>query len=95
MNHPKVVTHAGVTLDLSQVKCFKLSPFSLSDDDETNRILIELKPRLEYVFHPGSRAWEKETVSDSISQPFASYDQAAAYLREWEDIWQDYLENED
>ncbi|WP_460611410.1 hypothetical protein [Hymenobacter terrigena] len=33
MNPSKVVTHAGLTLDLAQVKCFKLSPFDNCEND--------------------------------------------------------------
>ncbi len=74
MSTPKVVSHAGVTLDLAQVKCFKLSPFSEVNDD-TEKIVIELKTRVEYIFNPETRKWEKETITDSIRQQFASYDQ--------------------
>jgi hypothetical protein len=91
---PKVVSHAGITLDLSQVKCFKLSPFALNDDEAADWLIIELKSRIEYVFHPQSRKWEKETINDAIQQQFASDEQATAYLREWEEIWQSYLQDE-
>ena len=91
---PKVVTHAGVTVDLSQVKCFKLSPFTLNNDEANDWLIIELKSRIEYIFHPQSRKGEKETINDAIRQQFASYDQATAYLREWEEIWQRYLDDE-
>lgn len=33
-------------LDLSQVKCFKLSPF-ITGDNTTRHLLVELKTRLE------------------------------------------------
>ena len=91
---PKVVSHAGVTVDLAQIKCFKLSPFTLNEEETGDWLIIELKSRIEYVFHPQSRKWEKETITDTIRQQFASYEQATAYLREWEEIWQSYLQDE-
>ena len=33
MPTPKIVTHAGLMLDLAQVKCFKLTPFTTDDND--------------------------------------------------------------
>ena len=39
MSTPKIVVHAGLMLDLAQVKCFKLSPF-ITDDNATNQLII-------------------------------------------------------
>ena len=91
MPNPKIVTHAGLMLDLSQVKCFKLSPF-ITDDNDTRQVIVEFKNRLDYVFHPGTQQWEKEYFAEQIAYNFPSYDIAQAYLREWEEIWQDYLD---
>lgn len=90
MSTPKIITHAGLMLDLAQVKCFKLSPF-IVDGNDTKQLVVEFKTRLEYVFHPGNQQWEKEYFSEQIEYDFPSYDMAQAYLREWEEIWQDYL----
>ena len=89
----KIVTHAGLMLDLAQVKCFKLSPF-LIDGNNINQLVVEFKTRLEYVFHPGTQHWEKHTMNEQIEQEFPSYNTAEAYLREWEEIWQDYLDEQ-
>lgn len=90
MNKPKVVTHAGLTLDLAQVKCFKLSPF-ITDANNTRQLVVELRTRLEYVFHPGTQQWEKDYFTEQIEYEFPSYNTAQAYLQEWVEIWQDYL----
>ncbi|GAA3969618.1 hypothetical protein [Hymenobacter antarcticus] len=43
-----ITTHAGLTLDLAQIKCFKLSPF-LMDGNDTRQLLVEYKTRPVYV----------------------------------------------
>ena len=91
MPTPKVVTHAGLMLDLAQVKCFKLSPF-ITDENDTKQLIVEFKTRLEYVFHPGTQQWAKEYFAEQTEYDFPSYDAAKAYLREWEEIWQGYLD---
>ena len=45
---PKVINHVGTSVDLSQVKCFKLSYFS--DIGKKNTVTIEFKKRIEYIF---------------------------------------------
>ena len=77
-------------LDLAQVKCFKLSPF-ITDTNDTKRLIVELKIRLEYVLHPGTQQWKKEYFTEQIEYEFPDYNAAQAYLQEWEEIWQDYL----
>jgi len=89
-NKPTVTSHAGLTLDLAQIKCFKLSPFLIAGND-TRQLLVEYKTRPVYVLHPGTNQWEKEYLTDVIAYDFPSYESAQAYLREWEEIWQDYL----
>ena len=93
MNPPKIVTHAGLMLDLSQVKCFKLSPFNNGEND-TRQLVVEYTTRTEYVRHPGTRQWEKEHVCEVITYDFPSYETAQAHVREWEEIWQDYLDEQ-
>ncbi|RAK62421.1 hypothetical protein [Hymenobacter edaphi] len=92
-NKPTVTTHAGLTLDLAQIKCFKLSPF-LTDGNDTRQLLVEYKTRPVYVLHPGTKHWEKEYLVDVIAYDFPSYESAQAHLSEWEEIWQDYLESQ-
>lgn len=89
-----IITHAGLTLDLAQIKCFKLSPFLLEGND-TRQLLVEYKTRPVYVQHPGTKQWEKEYLTDVIAYDFPSYESAQAYLSEWEEIWQDYLETQE
>ncbi|MCB2411023.1 hypothetical protein [Hymenobacter lucidus] len=89
-----IITHAGLTLDLAQIKCFKLSPF-LIDGNDTRQLLVEYKTRPVYVLHPGTKQWEKEYLADVISYDFPSYESAQAHLSEWEEIWQDHLDGQD
>ena len=90
MATPKIVTHAGLMLDLAQVKCFKLSPFII-DSNDIRQLIVELKTRSEFVFHPGTQQWEKEHFAEQIEYEFPDYNTAQAYMQEWEEIWQDYL----
>ncbi|GAB2961416.1 hypothetical protein GCM10027048_31830 [Hymenobacter coalescens] len=91
MKAPKIVTHAGLTLDLSQVKCLKLSPFT-SSENESGQLVVEYRTRTDYVWHPGTQQWESLPIAEVIRYDFPSYESAQAYVREWEALWQDYLD---
>ena len=93
LNKSSIITHAGLTLDLAQVKCFKLSPFHVEDND-TRQLLVEYKTRVQYVLHPGTKEWEKECLADVISYDFPSYESAKAHVSEWEEYWQEYLDRQ-
>ncbi len=45
--------------------------------------------------NPNNQQWEKEYFTERITCDFPSYDTAQAYLREWEEIWQDYLDEQE
>lgn len=90
---PKVIEHAGVTLDFSKVKCFKLSQFD--SIGKPNTLSIEFKTRLEYVWNPNSEKYEKEEINEKTEIEFPSWDSAKAYSREFEEIWQDYLDGQE
>lgn len=94
MNKATITTHAGLTLDLAQIKCFKLSPFHINDND-IGQLLVEYKTRPVYLLHPGTKQWEKEYLAEVIAHDFPSYESAQAHLREWGEIWQDYLDGQD
>ena len=91
VQEPKVIEHAGAIIDLSKVKCFKLNQFT--DVGTPNILTIEFKSRIEYVWNPNSTKFEKEVINDKTEIEFPSYDSAKAYSREFEEIWQDYLES--
>lgn len=86
---PKVIHHAGVSIDISQVKCFKLSPFT--SDSEIRTLIIEFKKRVEYIYNSQTEQFEKQEINDLIEVEFPDWDIAKQYTNEWEEIWQDYL----
>lgn len=92
MNSPRVVTHAGLTLNLSRVKCFKLNSFS--NIGKTNTLIVEFKKRYEYVQHPESGAFEKQEFNEQTELEFPDYETAVIYRDEWIEIWQDYLDEQ-
>lgn len=88
---PKVVNHAGISVDLSQVKCFKLSPFS--SINKTNTLVIEFKRRVEYIYNPSTQQYHKEEINDITELEFPDWETAWQYTDELEEIWQSYLDN--
>lgn len=89
MNNPKIVTHAGLSVDLSKVKSFKLS--NHIGIGKENTLIIEFKQRFEYIFHPGKKKFVKQEFNDQSEVEFASYRAAEVHQEEWVGYWQDYL----
>jgi hypothetical protein len=87
---PRIISHAGVSVDLAQVKCFKLSNFS--GIGKQNTLTIEFKKRIEYILNPSIGEYVKEELNDATEITFPEYEIARAYTTEWEEIWQDYLD---
>jgi len=92
MNTPKVVTHAGLTVNLSQIKCFQLSNFR--EIGKRNTLIVEFKTRYDYIKHPATGEWEKQEYNEKTELEFPDYETAKAYISEWIDIWQDYLDEQ-
>ena len=92
MIKPKIISHAGVYIDISKVKCFRLSQFI--GDGKGNILIIEFLPHIECFWHPGIEEWEKEVLNSTTEIEFPDYDTAKAYAKEWSDIWQEYLDVE-
>lgn len=92
MNSPRLVTHAGRTLNLSQVKCFRLSNFS--GIGKSNTLTVEFKTRYDFIQHPQTGEWEKQEYNETTDLPFPDYETAKAYTNEWTDIWQEYLDEQ-
>lgn len=92
MNSPRLVTHAGLTLNLSQIKCFKLNGFTSLDN--RNTLVVEFKTRYDYIQHPGTKEFEKQEYKEKAEVEFPDYDTAVAHRDEWEEIWQDYLDEQ-
>ena len=85
----KIVTHGGVSLDLSTVKCFKLN--TNNSLGPTNLLIVEHKTRKEYVYNPDKDRHEIQEFNETSKVEYPDYDTAVAYRDEWEEIWQDYL----
>lgn len=92
MNSPRLVTHAGLTLNLSQVKCFRLSNFS--GIGKKNTMTVEFKTRYDFIQHPQTGEWEKQEYNETTELQFPDYETAKAYTSEWTDIWQEYLDEQ-
>ena len=92
MNSPRVVTHGGITLNLATIKCFKLQ--TKSDLGKTNVIFIEHKTRFDYIQHPETGEFEKQEYNEKTEVEYPSWSSAEAHRNEWEEIWQDYLDDQ-
>ena len=89
MSISRIITHGGVTLDIETIKCFKVQTFT--QVGKSNVLTIEFKSRVEYVYNPNSKEFEKQTFNDKTEVVYSDYDSACAYRDEWSEIWQDYL----
>ena len=90
MNSPRVVTHAGLSVNMSQVKCFKLNNF----EEGSYKLKVEFKTRYDYIKHPNTGEWQKQEYNEMTEIEFPSYETASAYSNEWIEIWQDYLDDQ-
>lgn len=92
MNSPRVVTHGGVTLNLATIKCFKLQ--ANFDLGKTNVMIVEHKNRFDYIQHPHTGEYEKQEYKEITEVEYVSYESAEAHRNEWEEIWQEYLDDQ-
>lgn len=92
MNVPRVVTHGGVTLNLATIKCFKLQ--TNFDLGKTNVMIVEHKNRFDYIQHPYTGEYEKQEYKEITEVEYVSYESAEAHRNEWEEIWQEYLDDQ-
>lgn len=89
MSNRKIVSHAGLTIDISQVKCFKLSSVS---KNKMQVLSIEFKTRHGgYIRNPLSEGYEKLEFNDSIKVMYRNPESAKKDLKEWEQIWEAYI----
>ena len=93
MSKPKVVTYAGLTVNLAEVKCFRLS--SLLANQKNYNIIVEFKTRYDYIFNPNTKKSEKQEYNETAVIEFTDSELANAYLRDWESIWQEYLSEQE
>lgn len=92
MNSPRVATHAGLSLNLSQIKCFRLNNFN--DIGKNNTLTVEFKTRYGYIQHPETGEWEKQEYNEITELTFPDYETVTAYTNEWIEIWQEYLDEQ-
>jgi hypothetical protein len=92
MNSPRVVSHSGLTLNLATVKCFKIS--TLFTDDNKNTVVVEFKTRRDYIQHPDTGNFELQEYNETTEMDFPNHEIATTYRNEWEEIWQDYLDDQ-
>jgi hypothetical protein len=92
MNSPRLVTHSGLTINLSQVKCFRLNSFT--DIGKKNTLVVEFKTRYDYIQYPETNEFEKQEYNEQTEIEFPDYDTAKAYSDEWIEIWQEYLDEQ-
>lgn len=92
MYSPRLITHAGLTLNLSQIKCFKLNSFSTVG--KQNTLVVEFKTRYDFIQHPETGKFEKQEYREQTEVEFPDYETATVYRDEWVEIWQEYLDEQ-
>ena len=92
MNKPKVVTDGLISLNLADVKCFKIK--SIREPERKSFLIVEFKTRYGYILNPESGKSEKQEYNDKTELEFDEYEMATAYKRDWDSAWQDYLEEQ-
>ena len=88
MKSPKIISHAGLSINLADLKCIKLSIFG-----EKNIMTVEFKTRYDFILNPISGEFEKQEYNEKTDVEFPNYDMAIAYIGELEQIWQKYLKD--
>ena len=89
MNKSHIEIHEGLSIDLSQLKCFRINtgygePW----------VIVEYKMRHEYVYNPESDAYELQVCNDQTKIEFTSYEGSVMFVEEWNKIWQKYLDGQ-
>ena len=90
MQKSQIVTHAGITMDVSNIKAFHIDGYSPRERSQILR--IELKSRYEYLWNPGTKEYDKVLINDFMEHPYADFNTAVAYRDEWQEIWEDFLQ---
>ncbi len=88
---PEVVTHSGLTLDLSQIKCIKQEDYF---EGKHNRMVVEFKTRYDYIQHPKTGEFLKQKYNENVEFDFPDYETARIIISEWREIWHKYLETQ-
>ena len=92
MNKPKVVTDGRISINLADVKCFKI--VSIREPERKTFLTVEFKTRYGYIPNPKSGEFEKQEYNGKTELECEEYEMAIAYKRDWESMWQEYLEEQ-
>jgi hypothetical protein len=86
---PKTQTYGGVTLDLSQVKCFKQGGLNGEGKDS---MIVVFKTRYDYIKHPETGKFVKQEYNETVEVDYPNYATAKAHIKDWEGYWEEYLQ---
>ena len=92
MKKAQLLTHGGITLDLSRIKSLHIDTWN--PNKRSHILRIELDSRYEYILNPEIDEYEKVLISDFIEHPYGDYATAEAYRNEWQGYWEDFLNEE-
>jgi len=90
MMEPYVETCGGLTLDLSQIKCFKQERF-YPQQNYKHRMIVVFKTRYDYIKHPGTNKYIKQKYDETVEYEFPDYATAKAHVSDWQKLWEKYL----
>ena len=91
MKVSRLVTHSGLTIDISLVKCIKHG--TTYDGPKRHVLTFEFQTRFIYIQNPATEEYELQAVQDSTELDFPSFERLETAADEWEAIWQDYLDD--
>ena len=90
MSQAYLFRHGGLTVDLSKVKSLHVDPYI--PRGKSNILKIEYLTRVDFIFNPETKEYERIEIRDFIEHPYADYETAIAYRDEWQEYWQKYLD---
>ena len=87
----KVVTYNGLTLDLSQVKCFKQEDCFYG---KKNSMIVVFKTRYDYIKNPKTGKFIKQKYNETVEFDFPDFETPRTIIADWREIWEKYLETQ-
>jgi hypothetical protein len=87
MSTQRLSTYGGLTLNTADIKCIKWP--TLNSSDNAYIVKIELKTRYDYILHPETATWEKQSFHDVVVIRFGRIEQALDFCLGWEEVWED------
>lgn len=88
---PEVVTHNGLTLDLSQIKCIIHGDYF---DGKKTQMIVVFKTRYEFIYHPEKDKFIKQKINETVAFDMPDYHTAITVIGEWNEIWEKYLKRQ-